>query len=62
MPPLCKKLASNDAPTEKQLFNKVWEKVKEVPAQWEARGSGSKYVRPEIPTELKGMSMTDKLK
>ena len=48
---------------QQKLFQKIWNQVKDEPVQWEARGSGQKYVnvQPALPVEVAKMSLNDKV-
>ena len=66
MIPILKKPAAKPAATTKrgraqQLFQELWKEIKDSTLQWENRGSGSTYVRPEIPEKLKEMTLNGKL-
>ena len=43
------------------LFEEIWEQVEDFPTQWEARSSGTQYVRQPIPEKLKQKTLNEKL-
>ena len=58
--------AANPAQTEvigraQRLFREVWKDFQNHTLQWENRGSGETYARPQIPEKLKEMTLNEKL-
>eukprot|EP00973_Karenia_brevis_P085385 11849094-Karenia_brevis.AAC.1 len=45
----------------KEMFQRIWGKVKDSPAQWEVRGSGNVDYKPAVPAEIENKSLQEKL-
>eukprot|EP00973_Karenia_brevis_P005245 719234-Karenia_brevis.AAC.1 len=45
----------------KEMFQRISEKIKDSPAQWETRGSGINYQKPLVPAEVSNKTLKEKL-